>query len=35
MGGEITAVESYKSGDTDFAEGIKKMVGLYFPDPNP
>ena len=33
MGGEITAVESYKSGDTDFAEGIKKMVGLYYPRP--
>lgn len=33
MGGEITAVESYKSGDTDFAEGIKKMTGLYYPRP--
>ncbi len=33
MGGEITAVESYKSGDTDFAEGIKKMIGLYYPRP--
>ena len=33
LGGEITAVESYKSADTDFAEGIKKMVGLYYPRP--
>ena len=33
MGGEITAVESYKSEDTDFAEGIKKMVGLFYPRP--
>ena len=33
MGGEITAVESYKSGDTDFADGIKKMVGLFYPRP--
>ncbi len=33
MGGEITAVESYKPGDTDFADGIKKMAGLYYPRP--
>ncbi|NLD36919.1 MAG: ABC transporter substrate-binding protein [Desulfatiglans sp.] len=33
MGGIITAVESYKPGDTDFAEGIKKMAGLYYPRP--
>ena len=33
-GGEITAVESYKAGDTDFAAGIKKMVGLYYPRPD-
>ncbi|MBN2420341.1 MAG: penicillin-binding protein activator [Deltaproteobacteria bacterium] len=33
MGCEITAVESYKSGDTDFSEGIKKMVGLFYPRP--
>jgi ABC-type branched-subunit amino acid transport system substrate-binding protein len=33
MGGEITAVESYKPGDTDFANGIKKMAGLYYPRP--
>ncbi len=31
MGGTITAVESYKTDDTDFADGIKKMVGLYYP----
>jgi len=33
MGGEVTAVESYQPGDTDFAVGIKKMVGLYYPRP--
>jgi ABC-type branched-subunit amino acid transport system substrate-binding protein len=33
LGGEITAVESYKEGDTDFSEGIKKMIGLYYPRP--
>jgi len=33
MGGTITAVESYKADDTDFATGIKKMVGLYYPRP--
>jgi len=33
MGGSITAVESYKAGETDFADGIKKMVGLYYPRP--
>ena len=33
MGGSITAVESYNTDDTDFAEGIKKMVGLYYPRP--
>ncbi|GEM_PF-253717 len=33
MGGEITAVESYKPGDTDFGSGIKKMAGLYYPRP--
>jgi len=31
LGGTITAVESYKSDDTDFGDGIKKMVGLYYP----
>lgn len=33
MGGTITAVESYKTDDTDFGDGIKKMVGLYYPRP--
>ncbi|NLA75619.1 MAG: ABC transporter substrate-binding protein, partial [Deltaproteobacteria bacterium] len=33
MGGEITASESYKPGDTDFSEGIKKLAGLYYPRP--
>jgi branched-chain amino acid transport system substrate-binding protein len=33
MGGSITAVESYGAGETDFADGIKKMVGLYYPRP--
>jgi branched-chain amino acid transport system substrate-binding protein len=30
-GGSITAVESYKPEETDFAAQIKKMVGLYYP----
>lgn len=34
-GGRITAVESYKPGQTDFAVQIKKMVGLYYPRPAP
>jgi branched-chain amino acid transport system substrate-binding protein len=33
MGGSITAVESYEAGETDFADGIKRMVGLYYPRP--
>ncbi|MFC1840537.1 ABC transporter substrate-binding protein [Thermodesulfobacteriota bacterium] len=33
MGCEISAVESYPPGDTDFTEGIKKMVGLHYPRP--
>jgi ABC-type branched-subunit amino acid transport system substrate-binding protein/outer membrane protein assembly factor BamD (BamD/ComL family) len=33
MGGVITAVESYKPDETDFAVEIKKMAGLYFPRP--
>jgi branched-chain amino acid transport system substrate-binding protein len=33
MGGEITAVESYDPEDTDFADQIKRMVGLYHPRP--
>ncbi|MFH1349784.1 MAG: penicillin-binding protein activator [Pseudomonadota bacterium] len=34
MGGEITAVESYKPDQTDFAAEIKKMVGLFYPRPD-
>jgi branched-chain amino acid transport system substrate-binding protein len=30
-GGIVTAVESYKPGQTDFGAEIKKMVGLYYP----
>ena len=33
LGGAVTAVESYGVDDTDFAEQIKKMVGLYYPRP--
>ena len=29
----MTAVESYGVDDTDFADQIKKMVGLYYPRP--
>ena len=31
MGGSVTAVESYPTNITDFADQIKKMVGLYDP----
>jgi branched-chain amino acid transport system substrate-binding protein len=34
-GGSITAVESYKPEETDFAVEIKKLVGLYYPRPEP
>ena len=34
-GGSITAIESYKPEQTDFAVEIKKMVGLYYPRPAP
>ena len=33
MGGTVTAVEPYGVDDTDFADQIKKMVGLYYPRP--
>ena len=33
MGGMVTAVESYKPDDTDFAAQIKKMTGLFYPRP--
>jgi branched-chain amino acid transport system substrate-binding protein len=29
-GGEVTAVESYPSGQADFRDNIKKMLGLYY-----
>ena len=32
-GGTVTAAESYDVDDTDFADQIKKMVGLYYPRP--
>jgi hypothetical protein len=32
-GGSITAIESYKPEETDFAVEIKKMVGLHYPRP--
>jgi len=33
MGGSITAVESYEPDETDFADQIKKMTGLFYPRP--
>lgn len=32
-GGQITGVESYDSSQTDFADPIKKLVGLYYKEP--
>ena len=32
-GGVVTAVESYKMDETDFASQIKKSVGLFYPRP--
>jgi ABC-type branched-subunit amino acid transport system substrate-binding protein len=32
-GGMVTAVETYKTDETDFAEQIKKMTGLFYPRP--
>ncbi|MBN1275960.1 MAG: penicillin-binding protein activator [Deltaproteobacteria bacterium] len=34
MGGEVTAAESYTSNETDFADQIQKMTGLYFKRPH-
>jgi len=34
-GGVINAVEFYDPQGTDFTEEIKKMVGLFYPRPNP
>ncbi len=33
MGATVTAVDSYNPDDTDFADPIKKMTGLYYPRP--
>lgn len=33
QGGRIVGVESYKSSQTDFADPIKKLVGLYYEVP--
>ncbi|MBC8458193.1 MAG: penicillin-binding protein activator, partial [Deltaproteobacteria bacterium] len=33
MGAKVTAIESYNPDDTDFANPIKKMIGLYYPRP--
>jgi len=33
MNGTVTAVESYGIDDTDFADQIRRMVGLYYPRP--
>lgn len=32
-GGRVTAIDSYDPGDTDFADQIKKITGLYYPRP--
>jgi ABC-type branched-subunit amino acid transport system substrate-binding protein len=33
MGGRVTAIESYSPEETDFAEEIQKMTGLYYKRP--
>jgi branched-chain amino acid transport system substrate-binding protein len=33
VGGRVTAMESYDPADTDFADQIRKMTGLYYPRP--
>ena len=33
MGGMVTAVETYKADETDFAEQIKRMTGLHYTRP--
>jgi len=33
MGGTVTAAESYGPDQTDFAQQIKKMIGIYYPRP--
>jgi branched-chain amino acid transport system substrate-binding protein len=34
LGGTVTAVEAYQPDKTDFADQIKKTVGLYYPRPH-
>jgi len=34
LGGKVTAVESYRLDETDFADQIKKMTGLYYKRPD-
>lgn len=33
LGGEVRGVEAYEPSQTDFADQIKKLVGLYYPRP--
>ena len=33
LGGEIRGVEAYEPSQTDFADQIRKLVGLYYPRP--
>ena len=33
MGGKVTAIESYGTDETDFADQIRKMTGLFYPRP--
>jgi ABC-type branched-subunit amino acid transport system substrate-binding protein/outer membrane protein assembly factor BamD (BamD/ComL family) len=33
LGGSVTAIESYQPDKTDFADEIKKMIGLHYPRP--
>lgn len=32
-GGRVTGAESYRPGQTDFADAIKKLTGMYYPVP--
>jgi branched-chain amino acid transport system substrate-binding protein len=34
LGGTVTAVEAYQPDKTDFADQIKKIMGLYYPRPH-
>jgi len=33
LGADVVAIESYRLDQTDFADAIKKLVGLYYPRP--